>query len=101
MVGYTLLAIGLVITFWTLYQSYTIFTDKASAPMIFKTQVVEQKSKVNNQLDLKQQIEQRISELLPLDILPKMLNLLAWLMLAIILILGGGQIAALGIKMIK
>lgn len=107
-IGYILLAIGLAIISWTLYQSYTIFTDKTSAPMIFKTQITQQK-KINNQLDLQQQMQEQInkvignqiSELLPADTLPKILNLFSWSILAGILILGGGQIAGLGIRMIK
>jgi len=100
-IGYILLVVGLAIIFWTLYQSYNIFTDKISAPIIFKTQILQQKSKINNQEDLQQQLQQQINELLPPDTLPKILNLFSWSVLAGILILGGGQIAGIGVKMIK
>ena len=76
--------------------------------MIFKTQI-QQKSKQNNSLDLQQQLQQQmdnaiskqLGELLPPETLPKILNLISWSILAGILIFGGGQIASLGIKIIK
>ena len=108
-IGYILLVLGLIIVFFTLYQSYNIFNDKISAPIIFKTQITQQKSKANNQLNLQEQMQEQvqkvinsqISELLPIDTLPKILNLFSWSILAGILIFGGGQIAIIGIKLIK
>ena len=34
-VGYLLLAVGLVIIFWSIYASYNIFTAKKEAPKVF------------------------------------------------------------------
>ncbi len=108
-IGYILLVMGLAIIGWTLYQSYNIFNDKSSAPLIFKTSDPQKTSQVVNSLDLQQQLQERmekvvskqISGLLPIDILPKILNLFSWSILAGILIFGGGQIAGLGIKLIS
>ena len=46
-------------------------------------------------------MENQISEMIPHDTIPKMLNLTIWSMLAFILIFGGSHIANLGIKLIK
>ena len=103
-IGYVLLVVGLLVIFWTLYQSYNIFTNRASAPVIFKTPISAPISGGNNPLDIQQQldktIKKQIGELLPIDTIPKILNLISWSILAGILILGGGQIAGLGIKLI-
>jgi len=104
-IGYLLLVVGLVIIGWTLYQSYNIFIGKVSAPIIFKTPITQKNLEKSNVADLQQQLERtvqkQITELLPSDTVPKILNLLSWSILAGILILGGSQIAGLGIKIIK
>jgi hypothetical protein len=46
-------------------------------------------------------IGEQLKGMVPLDSLPKLLNLAVWSMLAFILIFGGAQIASLGIKLIK
>jgi L-cystine uptake protein TcyP (sodium:dicarboxylate symporter family) len=107
-IGYILLVIGLLIIVWTLYQSYNIFTAKASAPLIFKTQILQQTSERQKTQDLQQQLQQQMEEtikkqisgLIPPDILPKILNLISWSILVGILIFGGGQISNIGIKLI-
>ncbi len=102
-IGYILLAIGLLIIGLTLYYSYNIFTDRVSAPLIFKNQFSQQKSPglTQQQLQINDAIEKQLSELLPINAIPKLLNLLSWSVLAGIFIFGGGQIANLGIKMVK
>lgn len=103
--GYVLIAVGLVIIGATLWQSYNIFTAKISAPLVFKTQSIENQSSKNNSLDLQKQMEgliqQQIGQMIPADTLPKTLNLLSWSILTGILIFGGGTIAGIGAKMVK
>ena len=103
--GYVLLIGGLLVIGFTLFQSYNIFTDKASPPLVFKTQNIESAPKKTNSLDLQKQMEelikQQLGQVLPAETLTKFLNLFSWSILAGILIFGGGQIAGLGIKMIK
>lgn len=103
-IGYFLLVVGMIIIGLTLFESYHIFTDKVQAPLIFKTNVSQQKSNTNTvpqEQQLNAIIQKQISQLLPIDTMPKMLNLISWSILAGILILGGGQIASIGIKMIR
>lgn len=107
--GYILIIIGLAIMGWTLFQSYNIFTAKTLAPLVFKTQVVSQNSENNKALNLQEQLQkqmeeavkQQIGQMLPADTLTKLLNMLSWSILTGILIFGGGQIAGIGVKMIK
>jgi len=100
--------IGLAVIFWTLWQSYNIFTAKVSAPLVFKGQPQQKSSPVRSletsqqiQEQLEEAIQKQINEILPLDALNKILNLLSWSILAGILIFGSGQISHLGIKMIR
>ena len=80
-IGYALLIIGLAIIFFTLYQSYNIFMDKTSAPLIFKTQIIQQTQNSITQ-DLQKQlndaVSQQLGKIIPADTLPKILNLSAW-----------------------
>lgn len=107
--GYVLIVGGLLVIGFALFQSYNIFTAKISAPLVFKTQAIPETEKNNNNLSLdellQKQIEEtvgkQVSQMLGADTLPKLLNLISWSILAGILILGGGQIAGIGTKMIK
>ena len=106
--GYILLFVGLILVIFAIFQSYNIFTGKASAPLIFKTQTPLQSSKTSQanslqdlQGQLKEEIAKQINQIVAADTLPKILNLLSWSILAGILIFGGGQIASVGIKLIK
>lgn len=108
-IGYILLAAGLSLIVWTIFQSYNIFTAKVSAPLIFRTQAAEKISKSaaggNLQELLQQQmqetIQKQIGQLLPADAIPKILNLISWSILAGILIFAGGTVAGIGIKMVR
>jgi len=109
--GWGLLVAGLIIIGWTLYSSYNIFTGKAAMPEIFE--IEEKVKEVSTQAgktptsptEIQEEMEKMIGEqlkgLLPTDVLPKILNLVVWSMLAFILIFGGSQISGLGIKLIK
>ncbi|MEK7664947.1 MAG: hypothetical protein AAB361_02285 [Patescibacteria group bacterium] len=107
--GYVLLIAGLIIIGWTLFQSYNIFIGKISAPLVFKTQPVSEIPGSNKNLNLQEQLQkqmeeavkQQIGQIIPASAIIDLLNLISWSILAGILILGGGQIAGLGIKMIK
>lgn len=100
MIGYVLLAIGLILIFLTVFQSYNIFTDKTEAPVVFKAESFGQNNSAD-QGSLQQQIQQQVRGLLPADAIAKVLNLFSWTLLAFILMLAGGKVAGLGIKMLK
>ncbi len=108
-IGYILLAAGLLFIVWTVYQSYNIFTAKVSAPLIFKTQAAAKTSESAGggnlqellQQQMQQELQKQIGQLLPADTIPKILNLASWSILAGILIFAGGTVAGIGIKMVK
>lgn len=108
--GWLMLIGGALIIGWTLYNSFNIFTGKTAASEIFKVpaQVVLAPTKGKTpssiedvQKELGNMLGEQLKGMLPQDALPKILNLTIWSMLAGLLIFGGGQIASLGIKLIK
>jgi len=108
--GWFLLILGIGIIGWTLLSSYNIFTGKAAVSEIFELPQEESGAPIAQEQitgieDIQAQIQKMLGEqmkgIFPTDALPKILNLVIWSMLAFILISGGGQIASLGIKLIK
>lgn len=100
-IGYILLLAGLLLIVAPLYQTYTIFTGKATPPKIFKTQVIGTKNQANNPLNLEQQVQVAFEKILPIDLINNTLNLICWMILLFIVIFGGGQLANLGIRLVK
>lgn len=110
LIGWILLLAGMAAIVWTVFTSYNIFTAKASAPEIFKIEKEIQTTggtgKIpTTQAELQREMENLIGEqlkgLLPVDTLPKLLNLISWSIFAGILILAGAQTSGLGIKLIR
>jgi len=103
--GWVLLAAGIILIGWTLLSTYNIFTGEVAAPEIFKVAEKEVLPKEEGALDIQAQMEKMISEqlkgILPVDTIPRLLNLIVWSILAGILIFGGAQISSLGIKLLK
>lgn len=110
--GWVLVAAGVILIAWTLYSSYNIFTGKTAAPEFFglKKEIAGGPTAPSGELptspaELQKRIEGLIGEqlkgLLPLDTIPKLLNLAVWTMLAWILIFGGAQLSSLGIKLLR
>lgn len=108
--GWTLLIIGVLIIVWTLYSSYNIFTAKTVAPEVFSFSADNlgqpgltpgQGTRGDIEAQMQKMIGEQLKGFLPVDTIPKMLNLTAWAILAGILIFGGAQISNLGIKLIK
>lgn len=103
--GYLFVLLGLVIIFAALYGSYEIFTGKMAAPLIFSMQEKKSPDSATKSQDIQKQMEElvqkQITDLIPIDFLPKILNLFSWSILAGILIFGGGQVAGIGIRLIS
>ena len=100
-IGYILLAIGLLLIFVPLWQTYSIFTGSLMPAHIFKTPAT---LKVNPQvgaLDVQGQIQNAVIKVIPIDFVDNTLNLAAWLVLMWVLIYGGGKIADIGVKLIN
>ncbi|MEK7482648.1 MAG: hypothetical protein AAB620_02565 [Patescibacteria group bacterium] len=109
--GWVLLAIGLAIIGYCLYSSWGIFTAKKEAPQVFK--ITQEQAPAANQKksgqDLQAQLENMmqsqvqgaIGQMLPSGSIPKMLNLASWSIFAAILVLIGGKVGELGIRILK
>lgn len=106
LVGWLTFLGGVSIILFTLYSSYNIFTGKMKAPELFVLEKKGDLEPTNGGVpDVSAQFEQMITEqlkgLMPVDTLPKLLNLGTWMMLTGVLVFGGSQIANLGVKLIK
>ena len=107
--GWFLLLFGLGIILWTFYSSYNIFTGRVPVPEIFEVRKAEKGTEGtlpaqkadSPQAQMEQILQGQLKEALPTDILPQLLNLIAWSIFAGIMTFGGAQVAGLGIKMIK
>ena len=99
--GLILLFLGIAVILYAIYSSFNIFTGKTTAPEIFKVQAVAKSSGTQDlQAQMQNMIEEQLKGLLPAGSLTTMLNLISWSVLAGILILGGAQIAGLGVKLL-
>lgn len=103
--GWLLLGAGIIIIILALYSSYNIFTLKSAVPEIFplpkETAATTTQGEITSIEDIQALLSQQLKGMIPVDTIPKLLNLLSWSVLATILIFGGGQIASLGIKLLK
>jgi hypothetical protein len=109
--GWLLLIAGILLIFWVIIYSYNIFTVKTEVPEIFEIAAKKEIASVPEEggQGLESQIEgmiggvigEQLRGLLPVDFLPKLLNLSAWSIFAGISIFAGSQISGLGIKLIK
>lgn len=109
--GAILILFGLAIIFWTVFETFNIFTAKKEAPQIFE--MITQKAGEEKPLQKAKTLEEKIQALqqeiiakqlqrmLPTDSIVKLLNLIAWSIGALILFTGGGKIAQIGISLIK
>ncbi|MBI2574077.1 MAG: hypothetical protein HYV78_01645 [Candidatus Wildermuthbacteria bacterium] len=111
-IGYILLAAGIALIGYGIFASYSIFTGASDAPQIFKAEQVQTKKVQQSAKDfglsqealqnqLQSAISQQLQAVLPPNSIPTMMNLGSWSVFAGILFFGGGQIAGIGIKMIK
>jgi len=107
--GWTLLTIGVLIIIWGIWTSFEIFTAQRPAYEIFKTPTAQEVSlrketgslETQMQEEIQQAIIEQFKEMFPPDFLVKLLNLSAWWIFMMILMLGGGKLAALGITLLK
>lgn len=110
--GWFLLLFGVAIICWTFYSSYNIFTGKTPVPEVFPMAAFESKSGTSlpdktikepstPQEQMEKMLQEQIKEVVPTDILPRLLNLISWSIFAGIMIFGGAQVATLGIKLMK
>ena len=111
--GGILLVLGIFIILWGLYSSYSIFKGNAVLPQVFKStelmgeDILVQESNTTNltpeeiQKNMEKAVGEQLAKIFPPGLFLKLLNLVSWSIFAWILIMGGGKIAFLGIKMLK
>lgn len=111
--GWLILFIGVGIIAISLFYSMDIFTGHSEPPEVFKEDMFENiewaEEETTGAYDIQAQAEEiaqkQIRTMIPLedllDSLPKLLNLLSWSIFMGIVIFASGQIAGLGIRLIK
>lgn len=107
--GWVLLLAGVAIISWSLYSSYRIFNNKRPSPEIFKTEAQKPEQTKKPQQGLEAQLEEKtkeiigeqLKEVLPADAITKFFNLIAWSGLAAIFLIGGSQLAGIGIRLLR
>ena len=109
--GSILILLGLAVVFWTIFETYNIFTAQKEPPQIFEmvTQTTtkgEEAEKVKSpeekmQILQQQMIVEQFQKMFPAEFSVKLLNLISWSIGTMILFFGGGKISQIGINLIK
>ena len=100
-IGYILLAIGILMIVLPIWQTYNIFTGKSLPAQVFTRPPSLKVNQNVSALYLQGQIQNALIKVLPIDFINNTLNLATWLMLVWILIYSCGKIAEIGVKLIK
>lgn len=108
-VGWVLLAAGVLAIAWGIWSSAQIFTAKTTVPAVFTEPTIEKVSdagkkalSVEEQMQEQMQnvISEQIGNMLPAESITGLLNLIAWSVFMTILIFAAGKIATIGIKLL-
>jgi hypothetical protein len=107
--GWIILIIGILVIVWGIWTSYQIFTGQIPVYEVFTSETIEGTSsadtKINLNLPMEQQIQQiakdQIGQILPQESMFKFFNLGAWWIFMMILMLGGGKLAIIGVNLLK
>jgi|SRR3989344_5516338 len=97
-IGYILLSSGLVLIALPIWQAYNIFATKQIPVEIIQ---IPAKSQQSSNTDIQQQVENALSKIVPTDSINKFFNLISWMILALIFMLGGKAFASIGLKILK
>ncbi|MCX6789529.1 MAG: hypothetical protein NTZ42_02890 [Candidatus Gribaldobacteria bacterium] len=109
-IGWLLLAIGVLAIVWGTWQSYQIFTNQAPSPAIFKMGaeqgiILPQKAaQTQDELigqQLQQLLQEQLGKMIPVDTIAKLLNLTVWSLFVGILVLASSKIATIGIQLLN
>lgn len=108
-IGWVLVFGGLAVVFYGLYTSFFIFTGQKEAPELFSSKEqsvaasmpsLQAGSTAEAQELAAQLLQQQLGGIFPADSINRSFNLVAWSIFAWILIMGGGQIAGIGVKLL-
>jgi len=102
--GFIVLLLGLGIILYALISSFQIFTGRIDPPELFSfNESISTQSTASS--DIQEQfgglLREQLGEFLPVDMISRTLNISMWSMFAFLLLFGGGQIAGIGIKLLK
>jgi len=100
-IGYVLLAVGVLLIVVPLWHTYNIFTGNALPAQVFTRPASLTVNKNISMLDIQGQVQNALANVLPVDFITGALNLITWLLLGWILVYGGGKLAGIGIKLLK
>ena len=111
LIGWALFLLGLGLIFYSLFTSWQIFTGRSELPPAFKVVSfsVEDQGQISLGIPLLDeqlnkflgQSQDRLSQLLSLAGVNRVLDLLTWTFFAGFLLFAGNLLASLGIKLIK
>ncbi|MCH7604647.1 hypothetical protein IID24_01505 [Patescibacteria group bacterium] len=103
--GFIVLLLGLGIILYALISSFQIFTGRIDPPELFSfdepADIQEATAPNNIQEQVGKLLREQLGEFLPVDVISRTLNISMWSMFAFLLLFGGGQIAGIGIKLLK
>lgn len=103
--GFIVLLLGLTIILYSLISSFQIFTGRIDAPELFSfdepANIQEAASPDGIQGQVGELLRNQLGKLLPTDTISRTLNISMWSLFAGLLLFGGGQIAGIGIKLLK
>ncbi|PIS34813.1 MAG: hypothetical protein COT37_00685 [Parcubacteria group bacterium CG08_land_8_20_14_0_20_43_9] len=108
-IGIILLILGLLVIFWGLYSSYNIFKGNQALPQVFRSEEIDfgldgaesETGAPDIQKQMEETVSSQLAKIFPPGTFLKLMNLVSWSIFAWILILGGGKIAGLGIKLMS
>ena len=102
--GIVLLIIGLLIIGYALWSSYQIFTGQREIYSLFSSSE-EALSSPETASPMAEQLEgilgQQLGNIIPAGAITRLLDLVAWSVLAWIFIIGGGKVSSLGIQLLR
>jgi len=103
--GFIVLLLGLGIIFYALFSSLQIFTGRVDPPELFSfdepADTQEAAAPNNIQEQVGELLRDQLGGLLPRDTISRTMNISMWSLFAGLLLFGGGQIAGIGIKLLR
>ena len=101
--GYILVIAGLLLIVFVVWQAYNVFTNRASAPLLFKSTPMstEKVATQDIQGQINEAVKKQIGQLISPEDITKILNLISWSLLLWILIIAGGTLSGIGVKLVK
>ncbi len=107
--GLIIVLVGVGIIGYALYSSLQIFTGKVEPPELFSETQMPAKPKAdsapagdlqNLQEQLGNLLGEQLESIVPINVVPRTLNLSMWSVFVGLLIFGGSQTAGIGIKLL-